>query len=123
MAFPTKDISLSLPTEDSTPQNTLMGLATELRLNIFEHLVHEDALHSFQRIESESGESLFQLWRRLFLGDKIYTTDQKIDRMTRWGLWSSLSNLSIPRELYNYRPRVSAIQHANQAIRGDSREL
>lgn len=121
MATPTKDSSL--PTEDPMAQNSLMRLPTELRLDIFEHFVREDALQSFQRTESESGESLFQLWRRLFLGNKIYTIDQKTDRMTRWGMWSSLSNLSTPRELYTYRPRVPAILQTNQTIRGESREL
>ena len=121
MATPTKDSSL--PNGDSTPQNSLMGLPTELRLDIFEYAVQEDALQSFQRTNSESGESLFQLWRRLFLGPKVYTIDPKTDRMTRWGLWSSLSNLSTPRELYLYRPRVPAILKTNQVIRGESREL
>lgn len=121
MATPTKDSPLSA--EDSTPQNSLMGLPTELRLDIFERVVHEDPLQSFQRTESDSGESLFQLWRGLFLENKIYIIDQKTDRMTRWGLWSSLSNLSTPRELYIYRPRVPAILHANQTIGGESRGL
>ena len=121
MATPTKDSPLSA--EDSTPQNSLMGLPTELRLDIFERVVHEDPLQSFQRTESDSGESLFQLWRGLFLENKIYIIDQKTDRMTRWGMWSSLSNLSTPRELYTYRSRVPAILQTNQTIRRESREL
>ena len=121
MATQTNDTSL--PNEDSTPQNTLMGLPTELRLDIYEHIVHEDALQSFQQTESESGETLFQLWRRLFLGHKVRTIDQKTDRMTRWGLWSALVSISTPRERYVYRPRVPAILKINQAIRGESRDL
>lgn len=119
MATSTNDSTL--PIEDSRPQNSLMGLPTELRPDIFEHTVREDALQSFQRTESELGESLFQLWRRLFLGPKVYTIDQKTDRMTRWALWSSLSNLSTPRELYVYCPRVPAILKINRIIRAESR--
>jgi hypothetical protein len=101
------------------PQNTLMGLATELRLNIFKFAFQEDTLHNFERTSNPSGYSLLQHWQFLFLGHKLYRTDKQTNLMTRWGLWSSLSNISNPQELYDYRPRVPAILKTNQRLRGE----
>jgi hypothetical protein len=108
----------------SPPQNTLMGLPTELRLSIIEHYLHEETSHNFKRSSNpSSGESLFQLWRRLFLLEKLYKIDTQTYHMTRWGLWSCLSNISTPCEPCVYRPRVPAILQTNQTLGGESRAV
>ena len=76
--------STPLPTEDPQPQNTLMGLPTELRLDIIERVVLNAISHTFSR--SDTGETLYQLWYRLFLGNNVYTPDSQTNLMTRWGL-------------------------------------
>lgn len=106
------------------PQKSLMALPTELRLKIIECAVEEDTSHNFETSsDSSTGETLFQLWRRLFIEETLYKMDTQTYHMTRWGLWSSLSNISTPAELYTYRPRVPEILHANQTISGEGREL
>lgn len=106
------------------PSNTLMGLPTELRLLIIEHSIHEETSHNFERSSDPStGESLFQLWRRLFLLEKLYSIDTQTYHMTRWGVWSSLSNISTPQEPYIYRPRVPKILQTNKALGGESRAV
>lgn len=104
------------------PPNSLMGLPTELRLLILEHVIPEDTSHNFERTDPNSGSgfSLFQLWQFLFCGHKVYKIDSQTDRMTRWGLWSSLSNISTPQEPYTFHPHVPAILQVNQTIRGES---
>jgi len=107
------------------PPNSLMGLPTELRLLILEHVVQEDTTHNFEKTnpDSDSGYSLFQLWHFLFCGHKAYKLDAQTDRMTRWGLWSSLSNISTPQEPYIFRPHVPAVLQVNQTLSGEGREV
>lgn len=103
------------------PQNSLTGLPTELRLKIIERAVEEDTSHNFER--TSTGETLFQLWRRLFCEGRMYIADRDTYHMIRWGLWSSLSNISTPAEQYTFHPRVPKILLTNQTVRGESREL
>lgn len=100
-----------------------MGLPTELRLLIIKASILEETSHNFERTSDPSGYSLFQHWQFLFLGHRIYRTDRRSERMTRWGLWSSLSNLSTPQELYVYSPRVPRILQTNQTLGGEGRAV
>ena len=121
MATPGSPAKIDTPTTGNPPlPASLMCLLAELHLDIIERVVNEAALHTFER--SKSGETLYQIWYRLFLGDKLYTQDERTHLMTRRGLWSSLSNLSSPKELYTYRPYV-ALLHTNHTIREECREV
>lgn len=121
MATPGSPAKSDTPTTNNAPLSaSLMCLPAELRLDIIERVVGEAALNTFERFKS--GETLYQIWYRLFLGDKLYTQDEKTHLMTRWGLWSSLSNLSFFKELYSYRPYV-ALLHTTHTIREECREV